>query len=589
MTGYKVQSMSRHLTYLHRHQDTHGQRGFLLIASLSGFGLALYRFGWIALNPNNVTWLMAGLDETPHFLGWHFFRHEAWSFPPGLIQGYLDPLGTSIGYTDSVPLLALILKLFAFLLPDPFQYSGPWMFACHTLQAVFGYLLMGTVCQQRWLQLIAGLFFVISPAMIFRVFHISLASHWLLVAGLWCYCGSLRHLSLRQYCLRWGLFVGIVGLVHPYLGIMVLAFAAAALLRESLFFPQLRVSVGAGVFGGLVCLLGVEWWLIGYFHFSTLDYGSLGFVEHALNLNAFVNPMQTPFTPLGTSRFLPNWPLASAGQYEGYAYFGAGMLLLAGIACILALRDIVRGHRQGWGCRLWQCRLCLRRLWRHSPLVLICIGFVLVSLTNRVTFGSAVVYEIPLGQGVLSQLASVFRGSGRFIWPVYYLLFYLILATVVRKLPTRWSLPVLGVCLLLQVADLRTLRPNLYQARNFQSRLQDAGWQTLSKTFERIVLIPPYARSLLKDQDYKDFSYLAAGQGKRVTVGYVARFSSQDIGRHIQGLLEQVRKDAFDRDTLYVFTPASYQEYVPPDPSLRCYILDGYSVCHHSGRGSVLP
>jgi len=415
--------------------------------------------------------------------------------------------------------------------------------------------------------------------MIFRVFHIALASHWLLVAGLWCYWAPLQRLSLQHYCLRWGLLVGSAGLVHPYLGVMVLALAGASILRESFFFPQLRLSVGAGLCFGLVCLLGLEWWLVGYFHFSTLNYGLPGFVEHALNLNAFVNPMQTPFTPVGTSRFLPYWPLASPGQYEGYAYLGAGMLLLTGIACVLVLSDIVRGHTQGW----------LRRLWLHSPLVLVCFGLVLISVTNRVTFGTTVVYEFSLGQGLLAQLATVFRGSGRFIWPVYYLLFYLTLTTVVRKLPSRWSVLVLGIGLLIQVVDLRILSPNQYQTWHFQSRLQDTGWQKLTQTFERIVLMPPYARSLLKDQDYKDFSYLVAGQGKRVTTGYVARFSFQDIDRYTRHFLEQAQTDAFDPHALYVFSPASFQQYVPPDPSLRCYTLDGYIACHHSDRGTVLP
>jgi hypothetical protein len=109
--------MSGYITHLNHQQKTNGQKVFLLVASLSGFGLAFYRFGWIALNPSNVTWLLAGLDEAQHFLGWHFFRHEPWSFPPGLIRGYLDPLGTSIGYTDSVPLLAFVSKVFAFALP----------------------------------------------------------------------------------------------------------------------------------------------------------------------------------------------------------------------------------------------------------------------------------------------------------------------------------------------------------------------------------------------------------------------------------------------------------------------------------------
>lgn len=171
----------------------------LVVIALVGFGFALYRFGRHVLNPGNITWFQG--DSTWHFLVWHFFRHEAWGLPPGRVEGFMAPLGTSIGSADALPLLAFPLKLFSDALPPDFQYLGPWLFICYVLQGIFGYLLARTCCRNHGLALLIGLFFLFSPIMIFRAGHIALSSHWILLFALWHYFASAKRpdLELRSY------------------------------------------------------------------------------------------------------------------------------------------------------------------------------------------------------------------------------------------------------------------------------------------------------------------------------------------------------------------------------------------------------
>jgi len=129
--------------------------GILVVA---GFVIAFYLFGWEILNPKNISWLMAETDGAQYYLGWLFFRNEPWTFPLGLIQSYFAPIGTSIGLTDSLPLLAFPFKLVSGILPRDFQYFGIWIYVSYILQAVFAYLLMGTVCENRSIRLISALF-----------------------------------------------------------------------------------------------------------------------------------------------------------------------------------------------------------------------------------------------------------------------------------------------------------------------------------------------------------------------------------------------------------------------------------------------
>ena len=111
----------------------------LIIVSFIGVMFAFYCYGWNVLNPTSIDWLLLGDDKAQSFLGWHFFRNEGWKFPLGLISGYFAPVGENIGYTDSIPLVAIPLKLFNGLLPANFQYLGAWIYLSLILQAIFVY------------------------------------------------------------------------------------------------------------------------------------------------------------------------------------------------------------------------------------------------------------------------------------------------------------------------------------------------------------------------------------------------------------------------------------------------------------------
>ena len=82
-----------------------------LFGAILGGSFFLLLFDFSLLNPLNIEWLMGDQgDITQSFLGWHFFRNSEWTFPLGKILQYNFPQGTSIGFTDSIPFLALLFK-----------------------------------------------------------------------------------------------------------------------------------------------------------------------------------------------------------------------------------------------------------------------------------------------------------------------------------------------------------------------------------------------------------------------------------------------------------------------------------------------
>jgi hypothetical protein len=119
------------------------------IGALVGILFFVAVFGVRILDPSYLGWQLT-LDPGQHYLGWEMFRHEAWHFPLGRIAGYGTPDGSSVVYTDSIPLLAIPLKSIQWLLPKNFQYFGLWMLICYALQGVFGWLLSSLNTQSTY-------------------------------------------------------------------------------------------------------------------------------------------------------------------------------------------------------------------------------------------------------------------------------------------------------------------------------------------------------------------------------------------------------------------------------------------------------
>ena len=536
----------------------------LIFAALIGFTFAFFRFGPHVLNPTNIGWLRG--DSTWHFLVWHFFRREPYGFPPGEVSGYLAPLGTSLGSADALPLLAFFLKPFSPLLGSNFQYLGPWLFVSYTLQAIFGYLLAAVFCRNRWLALMFGLFFLLSPVMIFRAGHIALASHWLILFALWHYFATARRASFqrRNYTVLWLVIVLLGGLVHPYLAAMVFPIGFVSLLREWWFSKRLTLPYALGLLLGMSGLLALVWWLVGLLG-GGQELASWGFDYFSMNLNA-------PFNPAGRSSFLPTLP-SGAGQYEGFAYLGLGMLVLAVAALALLFRTFgLRAVPHVFG-----------RLYRtgYFPLLILAFGFFLFSLGKTVMLGNRALFDFGLFAN-FKTLVSSFRAPGRFFWPVDYLIFTVVLAYLVRKLPTGTAAIVLGAALALQVADLKVNTPFRDDNRTFAEHLRDNRWHLLVSQFETIAVIPAFERTTVYRGDYAEFAYLAAGEGKNVTTGAVAR-DPVGLAEAKQRLRTEALKGPRNSGRLYTFGALAFAERYAPEitPGLRCYKLNAYVACYN--------
>ena len=124
-----------------------------LILFLTGCALGVACFLWVygakIINPLYDSWLFnTDMDLKQHYIGWCHYRMSDWHFPVGLIDTLSYPISVSVIYTDSIPVLALIFKLFRNILPQHFQYFG--MFG------LLSFALMGGISSLLVHSLIAG-------------------------------------------------------------------------------------------------------------------------------------------------------------------------------------------------------------------------------------------------------------------------------------------------------------------------------------------------------------------------------------------------------------------------------------------------
>jgi hypothetical protein len=522
----------------------------------AGFFLVILRLGPV-VSPSNTSWLMAW-DWSVGYTGWRFFRIEPWTWPPGRIDGLLHPIGTTIGFTDALPVCALPFKALRALLPGTFQYVGAFLFLCYAAQGVFGALLLRLLTPDLWRQAAGAAFFVLSPALLFRLGHVSLSTHALLLAGIWAYARGAA--GGRDATLLWPLLCAVAGGIHPYIVLLVEALALADVLRARFVARTLGTGAAALRMAGNVGACLATAWLSGYLRSGASAISGEGLGHFSMNLLSPVNPM-------GYSRFLPDLPLATLGQYEGFNYAGLGVLALFGAALAVAVRkppsrDAVR---------------------RFGPLLLACFALALCALSPKVTFASAVLFELP---PQWFPFLAPFRSTGRLFWPMGSLLLFLSLAILLKRCRPAVSGAILLGALALQMADLskRHSRLRWREGIGFEtwraewsSPLKDAAWDRLGTAARRLVLLPP---ALCQTQPDACIAFADFAVRHRLTFnsGLAGHLDASALAPAEAALRAAVREGRPDPDTIYLPDAAALELFLV-SPGAVCRELDRLAVC----------
>lgn len=507
-------------------------------------------------------------DWGTHYLGWMFYQNEPWQFPIGNIDNYFYPVGTNVGFTDSIPLLAISFKLFASVLPADFQYFGIWLFICHLLTAYYTILLFRVFKIKDLYTFIGVIFIAANPVLVYRGLHPALCGQWLIIAAIYLYFLSPVKVHPAKILLHQFILLMIAALVNPYLCFMVLGFSVITGIK--LCFSQKAINrkyfftyIAGSLFFLLLC-----WYIVGMLNFNHKEDIAVisGFGLYGLNLNSLFNPQ-------GFSTFLPQLKMVTPRQYEGFSYLGLGIFLILFILLLYALFSWVKKRKDHFK---------LKYTFGNSslvPLFILLLLFTLFSISHVVTFDDRVLFTIPVPK-IIIKLGDIFRASARFFWTAYYLIFiFAIIAIIKSRLKDAVKLSILGVALVLQLYDTKLLLTFRHLAYgSYEPPLDTKNWNALFSHFDEIAFYPPFEATSLTHMDYQDFCYLAAKAKKPINTGYVARLDNKAMKTYHDSLVNNLEEGRLSPGTLYITSAANLHHFSFPlqTDSCRLNYLEGY-------------
>jgi hypothetical protein len=518
--------------------------------------IILYHFcyGLETLRPSNINWLMtAHEDWGTHYLGWAYYKGEPWHFPLGKVTGYNYPVGTNVGFTDSIPLCAIFFKLFAPLLSEDFQYFGIWLFLCHLLVAYFTILLFRLFKLNWVVTLAAAILIAANPVLIYRGMHPALCAQWLLIASIYCYFLNPQ-ITQTKKILRYQFFLlTLSALINPYLCWMVLGFTFATPVKLCFFEKvitkkHLITYLAISLFSVLLI-----WYVTGLIDFSKkedLDIGG-AYGLYALNLNALFNSG-------GFSSFFAQLKMVTWHQYEGYMYLGLGIYLLL---VILFLYDcfVLVSRRMHKGKDPVKTEAGNKKL---IPLYVLVVLYTVFSITLVFTWNEKVLFRIP-APAFFVHLEEVFRASARFFWIPYYLIILFTMINIAKsKMKPLVSSTIIVAALLIQIYDIKpliTLRHLPYGT--YRPHMDSKSWIQIMRQFDEILFYPAFESPKIFSMDYQDFAYLALKAGRPVNLAYVARADARAMQSFKDSLRVRVENGRLSPKALYITNASSLEHF----------------------------
>ena len=560
---------------------------FILFLTGCALGAAcfLWVYGLRILNPVYDAWLFnTDMDLKQHYIGWCHYRMSDWHFPVGLIDTLSYPTSVSVIFTDSIPLLALFFKLFRGVLPIHFQYFGLFGFVSFMLMGGISSLVVMSLlagesgrCEETssvapgMIALISSPVYILGSTVLQRMFyHTALGAQWIILLALYIWFnryGYSRRRILLSYGLMGLLCVGIHTYYVPMVGSILLAACiencVTQVRREKHLWPHLfgeAVNLFAFCFTGLLTL-----YVFGAFYGESGGVDE-GFGSFVINLNTFINPLYG-------SVILKPMKLYYAWQYEGYAYLGLGVFILAAFGLVYIVKSLKKAGIKKY----------LKEHVRFSAALAVIMADTLLAMIPIVTFGGVKLFGIPLPR-VIRNAMGIFRSNGRFIWVPMYLITTGALCYAYRQLSEMFGqrekggkiiIKAMVFLVLLQVLDatpvIRT-KQNYFTKEQYNTSI----WTKVS--FPATDLKYREMVFLYNENDIMmDTAFFAYLNGRSINNYYYARDIDEAVNANILQWKEELKAGKIRDDVIYIFRQEDYdKEYAHLDSTakMRWYRLD---------------
>ena len=548
-----------------------------LTGALLGALIFLLLYGVRVLDPTSVDWILNNPSPDPaqHYLGWELFRRSPVHLPYiGANYNAVYPFRTSVLFTDSLPLAALLFKLLGGILPTRFQYFGWWGLFCYMMQGGLAQAVIARIAgvqptfgrgdkskaaiaiimspgqtAKLWGSVLGAGVLVLFPALTMRTFaHEALAGTWLVLLALYLWLRSDELMSAtRRACLLWGLMGLLCAGIHlyylPMVGLVLVGYAVRRALQK-----RGPAAVLLPIAAFCAAALG-ELFLLGAFAVNFAGYSN-GYLSGADYLGLFV-----PW-------LAPSW--------EQNVYMGLGAVL----AVVLAIFSVVCNARKA------EKFFTAHHDWVVAGVVVLVLDL-LAAGGNAITVGGKTLFTVPIPQ-FLMDFWAMFSSCARLAW-VAGLLLAVAACGLVLRFWQKGVVPalMLAVCAVAQGWGQRGELFNRWTDYHYygfryenKTLLTDPAWEDIAVSGKYSHLA--FASFDFEHDEFWDLVDFAADHGWTSNSFYMAHMDGNLAAVTLPGELNDLAAD-----TLYAFIDED--ELARNSFDLHYYRLDGILI------GSVEP
>lgn len=378
---------------------------------LTGGAVFIYFFGIAPLNIYNINWYVnLGGDSAQHVTGWIAYLHSEWSFPIGLQDKLVYPEKYSIIYTDSIPLLAVIFKLFSFLYGgENVQYFGLYGLINFILQSIFASFIVRYFTKNKLVIVLFSLMFLFMPVLWQRLFgHHSLSSHWIILLTISYILYNYKKDNLKKDTIFWVLLTSFTTTIHMYFLPMTYMLLFYYAVYKSIKYKRYKYLLI--LLYSLIVVVFVLFIMGAFYNLERTNTGE-DLLYYGYNLTGMFNSD-------GTGSILPKLPKATVTS-EGYAYLGFGNIIIVTLALLMIFYSFIINFKSNYIGQNISLKKYLYENIESIFVVLILITFTIVAGGGYLSFNKSYFHLININN---SMIFSPFRASGRFSWIIIYIL-----------------------------------------------------------------------------------------------------------------------------------------------------------------------
>ena len=497
------------------------------------------------LDPAFNKWLIPGDSET-YWLNWLFFQESTlFQLPIFKNYNYGMELSSTIALNDSLPIMALVFKIFQNFLPENSQYFGIWILICFFLQSFFSIKLLNKFSNDTFLIITFSIFFLIAPIFLWRLWgHYSLMAHWLLLASLDLYFEKNFKFS------KWLIMFFLSYLISAYIAVMMFIIFITDIVKRNINkqikFKEIIITLFIFFSSSYLFL-----YLIGYIDPGT-KLSTSGFGFYKANVLTFFDSNQL-------WSYIFNDIKSIEGEHEGFAFLGSGIIFLLFI--------IIPSYFYK------PQKIIFNKIEGLKYILIISILLFILALSNNIHIGGYNLFNIDLPK-FIEKIFGVIRASGRMVWIPFYLIYvllFVLLSSYSNKKLYKFLIIfalIVNVVDLNKISNLFTLKTGdinvnykkvysgpqhisqyKYWEMQWKSPLKSEKWDNFAKIYNKINYVYPKNRP----DNYFILAIYAAKNKMSINFGSFSRVKKQKIKEEKAKLKSIVEKNVYDENTLYYF------------------------------------